>query len=305
MAEPLETADLLAFTQIVDARSLTRAASQLHTPRATISRRLARLERRLGARLLRRTTRSLALTDAGEVLYRQARRVLDAVADAEASVQRRENVVAGDLRVSMPTLSDPSLFELLASFAKQHPGVRLQVHASWRQVDLVREGYDVAIRAGSSLAPGLVARTLFRSPLVAVASPAYLAAHGRPRTIKDLRGHRCLMRFTHDELPQTHWRIGGRLVHVAGAFFANDLGLLTVAAAQGLGIAVVPRMFVTTELARDELVMVLERASFGFDSVAAVYLERELMPPHVRAFIDAIATWKPTFVADGERGPMR
>jgi len=171
MRDPLETAELLAFTRIVDARSLSRAAREMRAPRPTISRRLARLEARLGVRLLRRTTRSLALTDAGEALYRQARLVLDAVASAEASVRRPDDAMAGELRVSAPPIFDESFFDIVASFAKRHPRVRLQVHASTRHVDLRREGYDVAIRAGNEMTPGLVARPLFRSKLVAVASP--------------------------------------------------------------------------------------------------------------------------------------
>src|SRR5207248_4092789 len=101
MGDPLETAELLAFAQTVDAKSLSRAAAELAVPRATISRRLARLEERLGARLLKRTTRSLVLTDAGEQLYRHARIVLDAVGQAEASVRRTDQTVRGDLRVSV------------------------------------------------------------------------------------------------------------------------------------------------------------------------------------------------------------
>jgi len=293
MAEPLETAELLAFTRVVDAGSLTRAAAELRAPRATISRRLARLERRLGARLVRRTTRSLALTDAGEALYRQARLVLEAVTAAEASVRARDDVVAGELRVSMPPLADLMLFDVLASFAKRHPAVRLQIHSSWRQVDLMRESYDVAIRAGTSLAPGLVARTLFRSKIVAVASPSYVAEHGRPRTAKELRRHRCLMGFAQGELPQTYWRIDNRQVHLEAALFANDIGLLCAAAASGLGIAVVPKVLVAGRLDRDELVTVLDRADLGTDSVSAVYVDRELMPRHVRVFVDELATWKP------------
>src|SRR5690349_4609829 len=102
MHEPLENAELLAFAQAVEARSLSRAAAQLGIPRATLSRRLARLEERLGARLLRRTTRSLTVTDAGEALYRHARLVLEAVADAEASIRRSDDAVRGNLRVSLP-----------------------------------------------------------------------------------------------------------------------------------------------------------------------------------------------------------
>src|SRR5215471_5628141 len=139
MSNPLETAELLAFARVVDAKSLSRAAAELGVPRATVGRRLARLEQRLGTRLLRRTTRSLALTDAGELFYRQARIVLDAVAQAEVCVRTDAAVMRGDLRVSLPPVDDESLFEMIAAFANQYPDVRLQIDFSTRLVDLVRE----------------------------------------------------------------------------------------------------------------------------------------------------------------------
>src|SRR5688572_20662708 len=147
MADPVETAELLAFAKTVEARSLSRAAAELAIPRATISRRLARLEERLGARLLRRTTRSLMLTDAGEALYRHARIVLDAVGHAEASVRRSDDAIRGDLRVSVPPMIHPSFFAFISKFATEHPEVRLHVHISTELVDLRRGGYDVALRA--------------------------------------------------------------------------------------------------------------------------------------------------------------
>jgi DNA-binding transcriptional LysR family regulator len=293
MREPLETAELVAFTRIVDAKSLSRAARELRAPRPTISRRLARLEARLGVRLLRRTTRSLALTDAGEALYRQARLVLDALAAAEASVRRPDDAMAGELRISAPPILDEAFYDLVARFTKRHASVRVQVHVSAREVDLRREGYDVAIRAGTAISPGLVARNLFRTKLVLVASPAYLAEAGTPRTTKDLRAHRCLMGFGGGDLPQTHWQIDGRSVHVQGAFFSNDMPLLCGAAARAMGIALVPHLFAAPYLATSALVPVLPHASLGRGTIAAVWLDRELLDPRVRAFVDAIAKWQP------------
>jgi DNA-binding transcriptional LysR family regulator len=293
MSDPVETSELVAFTRTVRAKSLSRAAAELGIPRATIGRRLARLEERLGVRLLRRTTRSLALTDAGEAFYRHACLVLDAVSSAEASVRRPGAEVRGDLRVSVPPLADESLFEVLAAFALRYPHVRMQVHASTHHVDLHRDGYDVAIRAGSALEPGLVARTLFRSPTLAAASPAYLAEHGTPRTTRDLRGHRCLMGFAKGELPETHWPIGGRMVHVEGAFFSNDVLLLRAAAVRGLGIVFLPELLVRGELESGALVRVLDGVVRGGARIAAVYAERELLAPQVKAFVDAMTAWTP------------
>lgn len=293
MVDPVETSELLAFTRAVEAKSLSRAAAELGVPRATVSRRLQRLEERLGARLLRRTTRSLALTPAGDTFYRHARIVLDAVQTAEASVRSTGPTIAGDLRVSVPPMLDEGFFAMLTAFAEAHPAVRLSVHFSSRHVDLRRDGYDVAIRAGTAIEPGLVARTLGRTRLVAVASPEYLAAHGTPRRRKDLAAHRCLLGFARGELPQTHWPLGGAQVHVQGMFFTNEIRLLADAAVRGLGIALLPRTLVDDALARGTLVQVLPGVLEDESRIAIVYPERELVPPQVRAFVDAVIAWAP------------
>src|SRR5882672_1575193 len=171
MIDLMETSELLAFTRTVEAKSLSRAAAELGVPRATIGRRLSRREERLGVRLLRRTTRALALTDAGDALYRHARIVLEAVEQAEASVRKSDTVIRGTLRVSTPPRLDPSFHALVCDFARAYPEVRIHIDASSRHVDLLREGYDVALRAGADLEPGLVARTLARTSAVAVAAP--------------------------------------------------------------------------------------------------------------------------------------
>jgi DNA-binding transcriptional LysR family regulator len=294
MNDPIENADLLAFVRIVEAKSLSRAAAELGAPRTTIGRRLVRLEKRLGVRLLRRTTRTLALTDAGDAFYRHARIVLDAVAQAESSVQRTDTVVRGTLRVAMPPMLDPSLNALVCDFALAHPLVQMQVDSSPRVVDLVREGYDVAFRATTSLEPGLFARTVARTEAVAVAAPAYLASHGTPQGARDLRAHRCLVGLTSGGLPQTHWpRAGGGQVFVEASFAANDITMLFDCALRGLGIAVLPMLLVESVLAHGALVRVLPDIVHSESRVSVVYQEKELVPPQVRAFIDALVSWGP------------
>lgn len=285
MQEPLDNGELLAFTKTVEARSLSRAAAELGVPRATLSRRLARLEERLGARLLRRTTRSLKITDAGEALYRHARLVLDAVAEAEASIRRTDDAVRGNLRVSLPPVG-AAFFELLTGFAAAYPHVRLQTYFATRHVDLLRDGYDVALRASSQFEPGLVARTLVRFRFIAVAAPAYLEQHGTPTTLRELRTHRCLMGFARGELPETHWMAGGRKIQLDGAMFSNSQELLARAAERGQGIALVPSLAVQDRLERGALVEVMPGVLRSEGRIAVVYPERELVPPQVRAFVD-------------------
>jgi DNA-binding transcriptional LysR family regulator len=294
MRDPIETAELLAFTRTIEAKSLSRAAAELGVPRATVGRRLARLEGRLGARLLRRTTRALSLTDAGEQFYRQARIVLDTLTQAQATFGAKADVLRGDLRVSVPPLVGPSFQTMVTAFAKAHPQVRVQVDFSTRVVDLQREGYDVALRASADIQPGLVARMVARQQVIAVASPEYLSDMGRPRTLKELRRHRCLTGFARGELPQSAWPVGRGVVHVEAAFSSNDVFMLREAAVNGLGIAMLPRTLVGELLERGALIHVLPGVLQGENRVAVVYLEREFLPPHVRSFVDRLIQWSAT-----------
>jgi len=292
MTDPLETAELLAFTRTVDAKSLSRAATDLGVPRATIGRRLARLEQRLGTRLLRRSTRSLVLTASGEAFYRHARMVLDAVQQAEASVRRTDSAVRGELRVAVPPIDEPSFRAMLCDFAARYPEVHMHVHVSSQLVDLQRGGYDVALRASTVLEPGLYVRKLRNTPILAFASPGYLQEHGTPLTLKDLRAQRCLMGFNRGEVPQTHWpTVGGGKVQVAGAFFSNDLSLLLQAALRGQGIAMLPLMLCEQHARSGELVHVLPGVLESDAQVGLVFAEREFQPPQVRAFVDAVVAW--------------
>lgn len=294
MSDLPETAELAAFARTVKARSLSRAARELGMPRATLSRRLARLEERLSVRLLRRSTRSLALTDAGEVFYRQACLALEAVERAEESVRKRDEVVRGDLRVSAPPMNNHVFRTLICDFCERYPEVRLHLELSTRIVDLRRDGYDVALRASTELEPGLVARVLARGRVVAVASPGYLAKHGTPRSLRDLRQHRCLPGFARGELPQTHWPLlNGGKVQVQGRIFSNDLAVLCEAALRGMGIAFLPAMMIEDDLERGDLVHILPDAIGTATRIALVYLEREFVPPPVRAFVDAVVAWAP------------
>lgn len=292
MNNPVETAELVAFTKTVEAKSMSRAAAELRVPRATLSRRLARLEERLGSRLLRRSTRSLTLTEVGELFYRQASIALEAVRLAEQSVRATDDVMRGELRVSVPPMMSTSFNAMICDFAERYPELRVHVHTSNQVVDVLHGGYDVALRASSQIQPGLIARTLFRDPVIAVASPVYLGERGVPRTQRDLRDHRCLPGFARGELPETHWPLAsGGKVHVDGAFFANEIALLRDAAVRGLGIACLPLSFVASYLESGALQHVLEGVVGSELQVALVYADRAFLLPQVRAFIEAVARW--------------
>ena len=282
----LETGELLVFSKIVATSSFSRAATELGMPRATVSRRLAELEEKLGVRLIRRTTRSMSVTDAGRELSRRAQLVLDAVMQAETSVRRGNEGVRGDVRVSVPGMMGDGLAGVIADFAVEHPAVRLTVHVSNGAVDLKRDGFDAAIRATGKLEPGLVARKLTRARLVGVASPTYLAAHGAPTSIVDLKSHRCLMGLGPNGSPRSHWTVAGKHVSLTGVAFSNDPHFVKHLAVRGVGIAFLPERLVTEQLARSELVLVLPKTLRLEGGISLVFADPKLMPPQVRAFVD-------------------
>jgi DNA-binding transcriptional LysR family regulator len=292
MQELVETAELEAFTRIVEAGSLSRAALELGVPRATIGRRLARLEERLAVRLIRRSTRRIALTDAGTLLYHHATGVLAAVREATASVRGVDGSVRGRLRISVPPLLGASFDRLVNGFLARYPDVQLHVDASTRHADLLAGGFDLAVRAGGTFEPGLVARPLARSRTVAVASPDYLARRGTPARVPDLHAHACLLGFQRGDVPQHYWPLrNGSTVRVDGPLATNELTGLLGAAEAGLGIAVLPLFIIAAKVESGTLVPVLPERVGGRVQVAVVYPERELVPPVVRTFIDELVAW--------------
>lgn len=294
MRELPETAELLTFVRTVEGRSITRAARELGVPRPTVGRRLARLEEKLGVRLLRRTTRTMALTDAGEALFARARSLVLAVEEVQQAVRRRDDVPRGVLRVSVPPMQGVALGALAAAYLERCPLVQLVIDSGTRHVDLVAGGFDVAIRATARLAPGLVARTLSRVRLVAVASPSYLAAHKAPRRPTELSAHRCLVGFDRGEHPATHWPTSRGRVRVRAHFASNDLGALREAALRGQGIAMLPSATVWDDLANGTLVAVLPDRLVGEAHVALVWADREFVPAAVRAFVEEAVRWAAT-----------
>lgn len=259
---------------------------------ATVSRRLARLEQRLGARLLHRTTRKQSVTDAGEEFFRHARAILAAVQDAEQALRRRDGVVRGLLRVALPPV-DALPRRFLADFLLRYPEVQLEVEWSTRFVDLIGEGYDVALRAGETpLSEGLIARRLFSMETRAWASPAYLAHHEGPSGPQELAEHNCLLGFREGVRPVTHWPLldGGR-IRVHGRLVTNDLHTLAEACRHGLGIALLPSSFTDVAAAAGEIAPVLHSVVGGRAAVSVVYPEREFLPAAVRAFVDFLVSW--------------
>lgn len=287
----LEPNDLLLFARIVEAGSFSRAALRMGQPKSTVSRRLAQLETELGQRLLTRTTRKLVLTEFGASLLEHASKVAEEVDAAAALAQHRQGAPAGRLRVSMPQdIANMTMQAVLAEFMQRYPAVDLELDLSPRRVDIVAEGFDVAIRMGELPDDAtLSARRVLHERQVLFASPAYLAAHGTPAHPDDLAGHAllCILRRTGGPMPWILTNDGSVWQRELPArLLANSPALLVRMASNGLGIGGTSEQFARPHLESGELVRVLPHWHLPANVGWAVFPGRRLMPAKTRAFLD-------------------
>jgi len=286
-------ADVAVFVRVVERGSFTLAADELELSRAVVSKYVSRLEERLGARLLHRTTRRLALTEAGAALFEASRGALERIEEAEGAVAQLQSEPRGRLRVSAPmSFGILHLGPAMAEFARLHPRVTLDVRLDDRFVNLVEDGVDVAVRIGTLTDSSLVARKLTSTRVLACASPAYLAEHGEPETPEDLAAHNCLL-YSYLSTANV-WRFtapDGREVPVAvnGSFRINNGIVLGEAAAAGHGILLTPSFYVAPLLRDGRLKRILASYRLPELGIHAVYPQRSHVPPKVRAFIDFLA----------------
>jgi DNA-binding transcriptional LysR family regulator len=277
------------FTSVVDAGSFTGAADKLDLSRGMATRYVAQLEEHLGVRLLNRTTRSVSLTEAGNDYNERATQVLTLIEEAEGSVAQKVSVPHGTLRVSSSNAFGAHHLGLaITEYLQQYPGVRVDVTLNDRVVDLIEEGFDLAIRVAARIDPGLVARKLARVRLVACASPGYLKKHGVPRMPEDLVHHHCLT-YAYVSSPN-EWRFRRkgveRRVRVSGGLRANSGDILGNAATEDLGVTLQPDFLVFEALRERKLVRVLADWETDELGVFAVYPNRKFLPSKVRNFID-------------------
>lgn len=278
---------IVAFVRVAELGSYTRAAEALDISRTRVSRQVMALEEALGARLIQRTTRRLHLTEAGERYLVRAQGILQALDEAAAEVGQGTSDVRGRLRVNGPmSFGTRYLAPLVAQFMHSHPALEVRLDLNDRRVDLLEEGYDVAIRIGSLPDSSLVARRLTRCRLLFCASPAYLAAHGEPSSVKALAEHRCLRYRSGQQ--SADWKIATQSLTVNGPLESNNGDVLTHAAEAGLGIAQQPSFLVTESIANGRLVPILTSEPAVRLDVHALYPARRYLPAKVERFIDLL-----------------
>ena len=285
--------DLQAFVAVVEAGSFTAAAARLDAAKSAISRRVSALEERLGVQLLRRTTRTLNLTDTGRSFYEHSARILADLEEAESAVQQEHGELRGTLRIALPmSFGVRHMCKPIAAFSKRHPRIRFDLDLNDRRIDLIEEGVDLAVRIGHLPDSSLIARKLFDVRMVVCASQHYLAVHGEPRSPEELRDHDCLVYSNLSDPDVWRWRdeSGGNFsVELNPVMYASSGDFLLNAAAHGLGIIIQPTFIAAEAIRRGNLVPILDDVTWPVSPAYAVYSPTRHLSYRVRAFIDFLA----------------
>jgi DNA-binding transcriptional LysR family regulator len=280
-----KTAGLVAFVRTVESGSFANAGRLIGSSASAVSKSVARLEKRLGVRLLQRSTRTLSLTSEGTSYYERVSSILKIIEDAEDSVQMVETA-HGLLRVSLPVfVGRAAIVPLVKDFMARHPLVKLELSLSDRYVDIIREGYDMALRIGELQDSSLMARHLTNLRLVMVASPTYLARRGTPATVEDLHDHACL-RYVFAGRPYAWSFANGHSILFDGPLDADDGFSLREAAIAGLGITLLPLFSVSQEVEAGRLVIVLPETAIPTLPVHIVHAFGRQLPVRARLFSD-------------------
>ena len=284
--------DFQAFVAIVDKGSLTAAAKQLKRSLQSISRSLATLEGDLGVELIARTTRRSAATEAGLAFYRRVGAALSEIEAAKLETSNRRSEPAGLLRITSSTAFAPLyVVPAVCAFLQSHPKVDIELDMSDGYVDLISQGFDLAIRIGELPDSSLKARRLADLRRVVFAAPDYFAKHGRPKVPGDLAGHQCLVRTSARDSDAWPFLVGGRLktVKVAGRFRSSGALAINEAAVHGLGIANAPLWQVRPLVDRGVVELILTRFEPPLLPVHAVWPATRLLPAKTQLFLDYLA----------------
>ncbi|GAB2481016.1 LysR family transcriptional regulator [Comamonas humi] len=281
---------LQVFRQVAERGSFAEAGRKLGLSPPAISKNVAELEAQLGVRLIHRTTRRMALTEEGRTYLEHVTRGLDALAEAEAALSSAQTAPIGTLRVSAPmTVTLTRLSEAIPGFLASHPGLKLELHLDDRRVDIIREGFDLAIRGYRSPEDStLIARRLGAMPHVLCAAPAYFAAHGRPQAPAELKAldH---VRFPYGANADTwEFRKDGRMERIAVQARYSVSSSLAVrdALRAGFGVSLIPLSYVEDDLKAGRLEVALDDWATAEVAHYAVYPTRQHLAPKIRVFVD-------------------
>ena len=276
------------FVAVAETESFTRAAKRLDVSTAHVSRQISALEDRLSTRLFYRTTRRVSTTEAGQIYYQHCRQILDALEQAERSMTNMQLVPQGRLRLTAPvTYGEKSIAPLVNDFVLRYPELDVEMKLTNQQLDLVAEGYDLAVRLGKLDDSSLMARRLASRTLYVCASPAYLAVHGTPHSLSELEHHNCLQ----GNLGYWRFQDAGhpRNVRIRGNVRCDSGRALLDAALKGVGIVQLPDYYVGPALEAGTLIPLLTHYQEDDDGIWAVYPHNRHLSPKVRMLLDYFA----------------
>jgi DNA-binding transcriptional LysR family regulator len=282
---------IVVFVEVVNSGSFTAAAHALGHTTSYVSKTITRLEKRLGSRLLNRTTRTISLTDGGRAYFERCQQIVIDADDAERSIKHLQEQPAGLLRINAPaSFGSKYLLDVLPRFMQRYPEVKLEVEFNDRLIDVVAEGYDVVIRISKIKDSNLVARKFTSSHGVVVASPDYLKRHGCPKSIEELTQHDCV---AYSLLPSPNqWVFHKNGIHssvtVKPRALCNSAEIEVAMVVQGIGITRLPLFACEQEIAHGELQIILEDYDPLELDVYLVYPHRQYLTAKVRAFVDFV-----------------
>jgi len=291
------SAGLVLLSQIVRHGSLSATAQHLGLGRAAVSKQLSSLEKKIGARLLQRTTRTLSLTEVGREVLAEARKVEQALLSVESISDSHQQQISGKLRVSSSSaIGRTHLLPLLKPFTEQYPHVDISLQLEDRFVDLVSEQVDVCIRIGHLNDSSLIARKLGQLHWQVCASPAYLKQHGTPQTPSDLLQHQCLY-YRNSKSSMETWGFTNpngeeERITVSGPLAINDATALIAAAVNGMGILNIDNAIISEDVEQGRLIKILQNYKpLSGLPVYVVYPAKDFIPARTRAFIDFLLTY--------------
>jgi len=277
------------FVAVTEAESFTLASKRLGISTAQVSRQITALEARLDAKLFYRTTRKVSVTEVGRIYYQHCRQLMDGLEDAERAITNLQSTPKGKLKITAPvTYGERTIAPLISDFLVQYPELDVMINLSNQKVDLVDEGFDLAIRLGTLEDSSMMAKRLGSRTQYVCASPDYLATYGEPHSLSELDNHNCLL-GTLD-----YWRFEengkARHVKVKGNLNCNSGQALTDAALKGIGIIQLPDYYVQPYIDSGELISLLEHNSVQDDGIWAMYPHNRHLSPKVRMLVDFLAS---------------
>ncbi|MEC6907250.1 LysR family transcriptional regulator [Photobacterium piscicola] len=284
------TKNLLLFYHLIETGSFCKAADHIGLTKSVVSKRITGLETALGVQLIYRTTRKLTLTEAGEVFYHHAREVYNAVQNANDAMNGLGESLTGTIRLTVPTISGELILpEAITTFSEKYPDIHIEMDLDNRFVDLVQEGFDLAIRTGAMPDSSFIARQLVEARWVICGAPSYLARRGTPTNTEQLSHHNCLG-YSFQETGANAWlvndNLGPHTIHVHGNFTTNNASALRGAALHGQGLVYVPKVLVAQDLAQGTLIEVLAPYVAKSLGIYAVYPYTKQQPTKVKLLIE-------------------